>query len=386
MGFAELSAVAQSIKSEMKNLTDSAGNMMAGLVRSPDFSVTLNGQALTTLDARIMSLSLTDNRGFEADQLSLEIDDADGQVMLPPRGTALNFAIGWLGEALISKGVFIVDEVEHSGPPDVVRVTARSADFREEFNVKREVSWHDVALERVVSAIANRYSLKPMISDVLMSIEIDHADQTEESDMSFLTRMAEKLGAISTVKNGCLLFIVPGGGYSASGRPLPSAAITRSSGDRHSFRIADRDAYTGVQAYWLDLKFGKKRTVTARKRKNKNEARSSSREGDYIEGAEGNVFIMRKTFNNEAAAKRAAAAKWQQLQRGAAQFSITLAHGRADLYPEMHVSVNGFKDSIDNQEWIIARAEHTIDVGSGFTTRLELEAKVTDWIINTEEG
>ena len=51
------------------------------------------------------------------------------------------------------------------------------------------------------------------------------------------------------------------GGVSASGRALPSAEITRASGDRHRFRIADRDAYTGVRAYWLDLNFGKKKPV-----------------------------------------------------------------------------------------------------------------------------
>ncbi len=77
--------------------------------------------------------------------------------------------------------------------------------------------------------------------------------------MSFLTRMADLLGAIATIKNGSLLFILPGGGVSANGKALPQFAITRSSGDRHSFRIADRDAYTGVQAYWLDLEFGKKK-------------------------------------------------------------------------------------------------------------------------------
>jgi hypothetical protein len=33
-----------------------------------------------------------------------------------------------------------------------------------------------------------------MISEALIDIEIDHADQTEESDMSFLTRMAETCG------------------------------------------------------------------------------------------------------------------------------------------------------------------------------------------------
>lgn len=53
--------------------------------------------------------------------------------------------------------------------------------------------------------------------------------------MSFLTRMAEMLGAIATVKNGYLLFILPGGGVSANGRALPEFSITRSSGDRHSF-------------------------------------------------------------------------------------------------------------------------------------------------------
>lgn len=79
-----------------------------------------------------------------------------------------------------------------------------------------------MTVERVVSAIAHRYGLKPQISEMLMDIEIDHADQTEESDMSFLTRMAEMLGAITTVKSGNLLFIMPGGGVNAQGQPLPS--------------------------------------------------------------------------------------------------------------------------------------------------------------------
>ncbi len=95
------------------------------------------------------------------------------------------------------------------------------------------------------------------------------------------------------------------------------------------------------------------------------------------------MFVLRKTYQNEQAARRAAAAKWQQLQRGAASFSITLACGRAELYPEMHGTVTGFKSEIDNQDWIIAKAEHTID-NSGFTTQLELEAKIPEWIAETE--
>ena len=240
--------------------------------------------------------------------------------------------------------------------------------------------------DRITAVEKSVSELKAQISASLAEVEIDHADQTEESDISFLTRMADMLGAIATVKNGALLFIVPGQGVSASGKPLPSFAITRSSGDSHHFRIADRQAYTGVRAYWLDLDFGKKKKVSVTKRgsaqKTKKE-KSSSREGDYMEGADGNVYVMRKTFRNEEAARRAAAAKWQQLQRGAAEFSITLARGRADLYPEMHGTVSGFKSDIDAEDWVLAKVEHNID-DSGFTTRLELELKIPEWIAQQE--
>ncbi|EFJ8196132.1 phage late control D family protein, partial [Escherichia coli] len=53
---------------------------------------------------RLMSLSLTDNRGFEADQLTITLDDADGQLQLPPRGARLTVLIGWKGEPLTEKG------------------------------------------------------------------------------------------------------------------------------------------------------------------------------------------------------------------------------------------------------------------------------------------
>ncbi|WP_148250080.1 phage late control D family protein [Raoultella terrigena] len=355
------------------------------LSRIPALNVLMGGKALTVLDEKLISLELTDNRGFNADELTISVDDSQGDIALPPRGAELSVSLGWQGGPLIYKGIYIVDEVSHSGPPDRIDITARSADFRDEFNVKREVSWHDVTVERIVSAIAHRYKLKPIISEQLMNAEIDHADQTQESDMSFLTRMADILGAIATVKNGCLLFILPGGGVSANGKALPEFAITRSSGDRHSFRIADRDAYTGVQAYWLDLDFGKMKKVTVRKRKKTTEKkpRSSSREGDYIAGEDGNVFVLRTTYSSEIAAQRAAAAKWQQLQRGAAEFNLTLAYGRADLYPEIHGTVTGFKEAIDNQDWIIAKATHSID-DNGFQTRLELEAKIPEWIAESE--
>ncbi len=352
------------------------------LVKQPAFDITIGGKQVLSLNGRMMGLTLTDNRGFEADTLEITIDDTDGKIELPPRGVEVSVAIGWRGEPLTHKGIFTVDEVSHSGSPDQLIVTARSADFRQDFNVKREYSWHDIKVGKVVSAIAGRYNLTPAVSRQLIDIEIDHADQTNESDISFLSRMAEMLGAIATIKNGNLLFIIPNRGLSASGKPIPEIVITRDSGDKHSFRVADRDAYTGVKANWLDLNFGKKPETSVKRKKRKSKKpkkekkeKSSSKEGEYLEGAKGNVFVMRQTFKTETAAKRAAAAKWLKLQRGAAEFSITLARGRADLFPEMPATVSGFKPVIDNHKWIIARVVHQIGEG-GFQTQLELELKI----------
>ena len=44
---------------------------------------------------RLLGMTLTDNRGFEADQLDLELDDADGLVIMPRRGAVISLALGW---------------------------------------------------------------------------------------------------------------------------------------------------------------------------------------------------------------------------------------------------------------------------------------------------
>ncbi len=87
---------------------------------------------------------------------------------------------------------------------------------------------------------------------MLADIMLNHIDQTNESDGSFLTRLAKQEGTIATVKNGYLLFIRQGQNQAASGRPLPKVILTRQSGDGYRFSLADRNAYTGVSASWLN--------------------------------------------------------------------------------------------------------------------------------------
>lgn len=369
--------------------------VQAGARLTPDFMLTVNSKDVTTsIRDRLISLTLTDNRGFEADQLDIELDDADGQLAMPIRGAVVTLFLGWKGQALTGKGSFTVDEVEHHGSPDTMTIRARSADFRGTLNSRREVSYHETTLGDIVTQIAGRNKLQPMLAEGFAGIAVAHIDQTQETDAKFLTRLATLYGAVAAVKAGRLLFIRPGNGVTVSGKPIPQMTITRQDGDRHTFSIADRGAYTGVSASWLHTKDPKPKKVklqrkpkikhlralehpAAKKKKAATTKTPEAREGDYLAGSEDNVFTLTTVYSSKATAMRAAKAKWEKLQRGVAEFSLTLAMGRADLYPETPVKVSGFKSVIDAQPWLISKVTHSLS-SSGYITQLEFEVLLSD--------
>lgn len=325
----------------------------------PAWRVLLGGQDLTDrIKPRLLDLTLTEARGGEADQLDLRIHDHDGRMELPRRGVELSVAIGWADAGLIEKGTFRVDEVEHSGAPDVITVRARSADLSHPMRTRRERSWHEVTLGDVVRSLAGEHGLQVRIAPALAGVNIAHLDQTGESDVHLLTRLGQRYDAVATVKAGSLLFMPIGSGTTASGQALPTALITRASGDTHRYGSADRDNYSGVRAYWNNKPGANRHSV--------------------LVGVSGNAKRLRETFNSETEAREQANAEWKRIKRGAAKMDFTLALGRADLSPEQKLHVRGFKSAIDETVWLIAKVTHTITSSEGFITQLELETYATE--------
>lgn len=214
----------------------------------------------------------------------------------------------------------------------------------------------------------------------MAATEIDHLDQTNESDASFLMRLAKQCGAVSCVKDGNLLFIRQGQGKTAGGKALPIITLQRRDRDGHRFTPADRDAYTGVIANWLHTREPANKPVAkVKRRRRKTTAKKKepeAKQGDYLIGTDENVLVLSCTYANRSNAERAARMQWERLQRGAAAFSIQLAKGPAELYTEMPVKVSGFKQQIDAGGWIITMLTHNLSAESGFTTSLELEVKI----------
>jgi|GEM_PF-447675 P2 family phage major capsid protein len=111
----------------------------------PAFRLTVDGKDIARLiSPRLMSLEHTDNRGLEADQLSITLSDHDGLLEIPPKGAVVKLWMGWSDTGLVDKGSYTVDETEHSGAPDILSIRARSADLRGSLKTKRERSWSEV--------------------------------------------------------------------------------------------------------------------------------------------------------------------------------------------------------------------------------------------------
>lgn len=229
----------------------------------PVFEITVDGISLTSIiRQRLIQLTHTDNRGFEADTVEIEVDDTDGKLDIPARGAIIALAFGWAASGLVPKGTYTVDEISHRGAPDILTIRARSADLRTGLSTQRDRSWHNITLGAIIQTIAIENDLKSTVHPGFFGIVIDHIDQTNESAANFLTRLARLHDAIATVKDGRLLFIPAGGGVTASGKPIPTVIIRRSSGDSHEFTIADRATYQGVRAHYHDLNLAVKGEAT----------------------------------------------------------------------------------------------------------------------------
>lgn len=323
----------------------------------PALQVLLDGRDLTDrLRPLVSTLTLSEARDSDADELELVLVDNAGRTPLPPKGAVIALSLGFEGKPLTGKGTFKIDQRGLSGAPDVMTLKARSADFTADLTARRDQTWSSTTLGTVVSELAGRQGLQAVVSDALADIEVPLLDQSRESDAAFLRRLGKRHDAVATIKAGRMIFAPIGAAATAAGAPLPTFEIVRAGGDQHSWEEADRDSYTGVSAKWHDVAGGATKTV---------------KEGGADES--GRRKRLRRTYGSEADARQAAKAETARLKRGAATFRYTLAIGRPELYPEQRGRIRGFGHTeIDDQTWSIARSTHTWSQDS-FTTSLELE-------------
>lgn len=323
----------------------------------------LAGQADVTaaIRDRLLSLTLTDEAGYQSDSLEIRLDDRDGKIKLPRRGVTLDVRLGYLplqGSVretdrmeLRPMGLFTVDEVEVQGPPATLIVRARSADLREELKGQKTRSWTDTTLREVVAAVAADHGLSLRMPLPPPTIHLPHLDQSNESDLNLLTRLARRWDYVFKLSGKRLVFVPAGHGLAASGELVEAVTIHREQVKDYRAVLADRERYRSVVAYWQDQEAGK---------------RISERAG---EGKP--AFVLRHTYPDAGQARSAAQSRLAQLARGRSTVSLSLANGDPTPRAQSPVTLTGFRSGVDG-EWVAKRVVHKYASG-GYGTFLEVE-------------
>ena len=319
---------------------------------TPSYEI-LAGQADVTaaIRDRLLSLTLTDEAGYQADTLEIRLDDRDSRLALPRHGVTLSVRLGFLETGLAEMGDFIVDEVELEGPPSTLIVRARSADLRDELKDQKTRSWSDTTLRKVVAAVAADHGLDLRMPPPPPTIHLAHLDQSNESDLHLLTRLARRWDYTFKISGKRLAFVPAGRGLSASGEQVSAVTIRPDQVKEYRATLSDRGRYRSVEAHWQDQDEGKQLTERA--------------------GAGEPVFVLRHTYPDAELAQAAAHARLDQLTRGRSTVSATLYRGTPRLRAQSPVTFAGFRSGVDGQ-WVAMRVSHELS-SSGYTTSLEGE-------------
>ena len=329
------------------------------MLRTPIIRLTADNEPLdNAIMARLMAISITDNKSGDADELSITLDDHDGKLAMPKRGVKVQCWMGYIDAGVHDMGIYTVDSVEWGGTPDTITVKAKSADMKGSLKVARSQSYHDKKLGEIAQQVATRHSLELAMTDYLMAIEVGHIDQTDESDMHLLTRLCWQFGAVVNVKHGKLLIFQPYENKTVSGQPLTLTTLTRTKGDSFRFSIEDRQSdVDNVQADYHDKKNAKKVTV------------------DTDQGGQ-KPKKLKGTFKDEKTAAAAANAEKKRIEGEQGKFSINCAFGYPAITTESPIELQGFKQEIDSLKWTVDKATHSYSKSQGLTTQLDLTAPI----------
>ena len=295
---------------------------------------------------RVLSISVSDQAGIKSDSCSIKFDDRDYLLETPPTGLRIKVFLGWDDSGLVYLGLFEIDEVRFSETQArTMDVTAR-AQYHENSNVKapKTQAWDELTLGAIASEIAGRNGYSAEVDGFLAGIWYDHVDQAEESDIHFLSRLAEQYDAYAKFSDGKLLLkprAVTNG----------SISVVNNEGVSISGTLNRRNKYKAVKAFWHDSHAARRKSEVA--------------------GAGDPMFEIRHTFESKEKAKLAAAAKLGQFERGTGSVDNLVIPGEPNARAEMDLILSGFRPDL-NKKWVIRQVSHSYGNG-GFSTTLQAE-------------
>lgn len=331
----------------------------------PKYKIVADGRDITDkIKQRFVSLSYSDNSGFQNDRITLVLDDRPPQLKLSELSTNLEV---WMGyekdpdyeagyQQFVLMGSFYVDEFQIDRKPvRTLTVIARANDTGGTLKTVKTRSWDTTTFGEMVTQIAQEHSLEPRVHSDYSSIEIDHLDQTNQSDQGFLTMLANKNNAVFKVVNDKLFFAPRGATKALNGAEIPVIEIDESELENYTVTIQQRSNHKTVTTRHYDTDAAEEKIQTV-------EAESSN-------GVETESQVE-EIAPTEAEALTSAQAKSGQLNREKETFNFSMV-GLPVVRAEAKVRIANFRSEL-RDTWLVKTATHSIS-RSGYKLTVNCE-------------
>lgn len=276
-------------------------------------AVNITGRHAALINARLIDWEHVDAAGIESDRLHLTVDTR-GLDGLPEEGATIGLEVGYQETLpLVSKGDFTITRTTPKLFPHQLLIVATAAPFQVDdetgFKARRSASYSDTTLGELFRTLTKRHGFSPRVAGDLDGIAIEHVDQTDETDMGFLTRLAGRYDAVTKPYNDLYVLARRGQTKTLSGQTLPEVTLSVPQDNRpgeHAFIEAsvDRNSrvrFRGCKTTWWDGEAGKECIVES--------------------GAEPFKRI-RQRYQSDAEARAAAEGEVRRLKRESAKLRI----------------------------------------------------------------
>jgi phage protein D len=176
-------------------------------VKEPYIKVEIASKDITSSMLKyLLALTYTDKVDGESDELEIEIEDSDGLwrgPWYPDKGAEIVVTIGD-GMTKLKCGTFQIDEIEQTGPPDIMRIRGLAAGITQKLRTKKGKAHEKKTLKQIAEAVAsdNGLTVKGTIPDV----RFDRITQHRETDLKFLKRIGYEYGLLFSVRGKQLVF------------------------------------------------------------------------------------------------------------------------------------------------------------------------------------
>ncbi len=311
---------------------------------TPTFRVLANNKDVThKINLNSSRIEFRDEEGEVSDEITLEFV---GEFRKPKYEDELKLWLGTKEEGLFYCGLFLVQRSRYkTSDKTVIEVVATAANFSNNLKVKRNKTYENLSIKNITSIIAKRHELE--LKSDFDDIFVEHLEQTNESDISFLKRIANDYNAIFSIKNNTLTFLKKIKENKKSNE-LPRYELIVDEQTYVDIESTNKKSYNSCKAIWRDTKDNTEKSVTV---------------GDGEP-----VKIIKNSFENLADAKVKAEAALQRANSKTKVGSISCVG--FPIYAGGILNLSGTIE--DDGEYHIKNVSHTLD-DNGWNIRISIE-------------